>query len=67
MNFHSQKYKIDFLYEHDDNFYSSSLLYDIVIEFHPSQFVTAQSIHESTKRRNRQVIMVDAQSRCKTW
>lgn len=32
-------------------------------ELDSSQFVTTQSIHESTKRGNRQVIVVDAESR----
>lgn len=58
MNFHGTKHKIDFL----STF--SSLFDDIVAEFDSSQFVATQSIHESTKRRNWQVIMVDAESRC---
>jgi hypothetical protein len=47
--------------------YPISVFYGIVTEFYPSQFVTAQSIHESTKRGNWQVIVVDAESRCKAW
>lgn len=61
MNFHDTKYKIDFLYS------SSSSFDDIVTELHSSQFVATQSIHESTKRRNRQVIVVDVKSRCEAW
>lgn len=60
MNFHSTKHKIDFL----STF--SSFFDDIVAEFDSSQFVTTQSIHESTKRGNRQVILVDVESWCET-
>lgn len=60
MNFHGMKHKIDFLYTPSTVIFL--FLHDIVTEFHSSQFVTTQSIHESTKRGNRQVIVVDVKS-----
>lgn len=62
-NFTAQVKLIFYTHHHQHSF----CFHGIVTEFNSSQFVTTQSIYESTKRRNWQVILVDAESWCQTW
>lgn len=36
-------------------------------EFNQAQSITAQPVHASTERRNRQIVLVDAESGRETW